>query len=74
MYLIYDLEVKGSLNVDMTANKPSKWHEIAIISVRDFALTGVMKKLSPAPSFLAQSPQFFDTTLEMVVPPYPTIG
>ena len=38
MYLIYDLYVNTSLNVDLGANKPSKWREIAIISVRDFGI------------------------------------
>ena len=47
MNLIYDLYVNSSLNVDLKASKPSKWHEIAHISVRDFPLRGLTEKLSP---------------------------
>ena len=45
MYLIYDIQVNTSLNVDLGANKPSKWHKMAIISVRDFAKAKYLKAL-----------------------------
>ena len=71
MYLIYDIQVNTSLNVDLGTNKPSKWHKMAIISVRDFAKAKYLKSLLLA-HFSIFFPEIYQDTPETLFLPYVT--